>query len=72
MTNAKKSFDRMTQVERENLDDGKPLGHTSELKGKVSLYDYDDALKATIEMTPTGERYVVMLEGGVLARVRQL
>jgi hypothetical protein len=64
-----KSFD---QAERENLGDGQPIDYTSAIKGKVSMYDYDEALKVTIETTITGERYIVELCDGELVRKQRL
>jgi hypothetical protein len=67
-----KPFDHMTEAERQNLGDGKPADYTSAIEGKVSIYDYDEALRVTIETTITGERYIVELIHGDLVRKQRL
>jgi hypothetical protein len=66
------NFATMTDIERQNLGAGPQVNYTGELEGAASLYDYDETIKATIELTPTGERYLVELRDGVLVRVKAL
>jgi hypothetical protein len=65
-------FTTMNETERQNLGDGKPADYTSALEGKVSMYDYDEALKATIETTTNGERYIVELRNSEMVRTQKL
>jgi hypothetical protein len=68
----KTNFATMTQAERENLSAGQPVDYTSDIRGKASFYDYDETLKATVETTKNGERYIVELRDGELARKQRL
>jgi hypothetical protein len=65
-------FATMTDSERRALNNGRDIDMTSELQGRASLYEYDDALKCTIETTPEGRQYIVRLVDGQMTRLREL
>jgi hypothetical protein len=65
-------FTAMTDSERRALNNGRIIDMTSELQGKASLFEYDDALKCTVETTPEGRQYIVRLVNGQMTRLREL
>ena len=67
------AYDEMSEAERQLL--AKTLGSLSGLQGGPSgslpdgtHYEYDPTLKATVEVTPTGDRYPVTLLDGRFVR----
>jgi hypothetical protein len=67
------AYDEMSEAERQLL--AKTLGSLTGLQGGPSgslpdgtHYEYDPTLKATVEVTPTGDRYPVTLVDGRLVR----
>jgi len=72
-----KQYHQMTDEERRAFDDSldfagdEPMSVTSQLRDGTA-YDWDPALCATVETTPTGHRFVVELRDGKLVRVREL
>jgi hypothetical protein len=67
------AYDDMSEAERQQL--SKALGSLAGLQGSPSgslpdgtHYEYDPTLKATVEVTPTGDRYPVTLVDGRLVR----
>ncbi len=66
-------YDEMSETERQQL--SKTLGSLTGLQGGPSgslpdgtHYEYDPTLKATVEVTPTGDRYRVTLVDGRFVR----
>ena len=67
------AYDEMSEAERQQL--SKALGSLTGLQGGPSgslpdgtYYEYDPTLKATVEVTPTGDRYRVSLVDGRFVR----
>jgi len=67
------AYDEMREAERQQL--SKALGSLSGLQGGPNgtlpdgtHYEYDPALKATVEVTPSGDRYRVTLVDGKFIR----
>ena len=67
------AYDEMSEAERQQL--SKALGSLTGLQGGPSgslpdgtHYEYDPTLKATVEVTPTGDRYRVTLVDGRFVR----
>jgi hypothetical protein len=67
------AYDEMSEAERQQL--SKALGSLTGLQGGPSgslpdgtHYEYDPTLKATVEVTPTGDRYLVTLVDGRFIR----
>jgi len=67
------AYDEMSEAERQQL--AKTLGSLTGLQGGPSQslpdgthYEYDPTLKATVEVTPTGDRYPVTLVDGRFVR----
>ena len=67
------AYNEMSEAERQLL--AKTLGSLSGLQGGPSgslpdgtHYEYDPTLKATVEVTPTGDRYPVTLLDGRFVR----
>jgi hypothetical protein len=67
------AYDEMSETERQQF--SKTLGSLTGLQGgpAASLpegthYEYDPILKATVEVTPSGDRYPVTLVDGRLIR----
>jgi hypothetical protein len=65
-------FATMTDEARRALNNGRPVDMTSAIGGKASLFEYDDALKCTVETTPEGRQYIVRLVNGQMTRLREL
>ncbi len=70
------AYDEMSEAERQQL--SKVLASLTGLQGgpTESLpdgthYEYDPTLKATVEVTPTGDRYPVTLVDGRLIRASE-
>jgi hypothetical protein len=67
------TYDEMSEAERKKL--WKVLGSLTGLQGGPTgslpdgtHYEYDPALKATVEVTPSGDRYPVKLVDGRFIR----
>jgi hypothetical protein len=67
------AYDEMSEAERQLL--AKTLGSLTGLQGGPSgslpdgtHYEYDPILKATVEVTPTGDRFRVTLVDGTFVR----
>jgi hypothetical protein len=67
------AYDEMSEAERQHL--SKVLGSLTGLQGGPSgsspdgtHYEYDPTLKATVEVTPIGDRYPVTLVDGRFIR----
>jgi hypothetical protein len=67
------AYDEMSEAERQHL--SKTLGSLTGLQGGPSgclpdgtHYEYDPTLKATVEVTPNGDRYRVTLVDGRFIR----
>ncbi len=65
-------FAKMTDDARRSLNNGLPIDMTSELEGRVSLYEYDEVLRCTVETTPDGHQYIVRLVNNQMLRLREL
>jgi hypothetical protein len=70
------AYDEMSEAERRRL--AEVLGSLTGLQGGPtgslpdgSHYEYDPTLKATVEVTASGERYPVTLVDGRLIRVSE-
>jgi len=70
------AYDEMSEAERRRL--AEVLGSLTGLQGGLtgslpdgSHYEYDPTLKATVEVTASGERYPVTLVDGRLIRVSE-
>jgi hypothetical protein len=70
--NTTTDFATMTDAERRALNHGRPIDMTGQLEGRASLFEYDDALQCTIEITPEGRQYIVRLVNGKMTRLREL
>ena len=67
------TYDKMSAAERQQLME--TLGSLTGLQGGPdevfpdgTRYEYDPALKKTVEVTPSGKRYPIALVGGKLLR----
>ena len=67
------AYDEMSEAERQQL--SKTLGSLTGLQGgrngtlpDGTHYEYDPVLKATVEVTPSGDRYPVTLVDGRFIR----
>jgi hypothetical protein len=70
------AYDEMSEAERRRL--AEVLGSLTGLQGGPTgglpdgtYYEYDPSLKATVEVTPSGERYPVILVDGRLVRASE-
>jgi hypothetical protein len=70
------AYDEMSEAERRRL--AEVLGSLTGLQGGPTgslpdgtHYEYDPTLKATVEVTPSGERYPVILVDGRLVRASE-
>ena len=70
------AYDEMSEAERQQL--SKALGSLTGLQGGPSgslpdgtYYEYDPTLKVTVEVTPSGDRYPVVLVDGRLIRASE-
>ncbi len=74
---AVRGYDEMTEVEQRAFEDSldftgeEPMAIATTFRDGRS-YDWDPSLRATVETTPSGRRFVVGLREGSLVRVREL